>query len=82
MNGRRNATTTARTVVRGICRRTKAKMWRTTMNNISALTKTQRIRELNDQLRRTFTGGKVMLTACRIRSIADSHSGASRTAFR
>jgi hypothetical protein len=60
---RRNATTTARTVVRGICRRTKAKMWRTTMNNISALTKTQRIRELNDALRTTFVGGKVMLTA-------------------
>jgi hypothetical protein len=63
MNGLLNATTTARTAVRGICRRTRAKMWRTTMYKVGTLTKTQRIRELNDALRTTFMGGKVMLTA-------------------
>ena len=33
------------------------------MNKVAALTKTQRIRLLNDQLRKTFVGGKIMLTA-------------------
>jgi hypothetical protein len=33
------------------------------MNKVGALTKTQRIRELNDALRITFTGGKIMLPA-------------------
>ena len=33
------------------------------MNKIAALIETQRIRLLNDQLRKTFVGGKIMLTA-------------------
>ena len=33
------------------------------MNKVAALTNTQRIRLLNDQLRTTFVGGKIMLTA-------------------
>lgn len=33
------------------------------MNKVAALTETQRIRLLNDQLRTTFVGGKIMLTA-------------------
>jgi Protein of unknown function (DUF3768) len=33
------------------------------MNSIPAVTKTQRIRLLNDTFRTTFVGGKVMLTA-------------------
>ena len=33
------------------------------MNKVAALTNTQRIRLLNDSLRTTFVGGKIMLTA-------------------
>jgi hypothetical protein len=33
------------------------------MDSLAKLTKTQRIRLLNDHLRTSFTGGKVMLTA-------------------
>ena len=33
------------------------------MDKVAALTETQRIRLLNDQLRATFVGGKIMLTA-------------------
>jgi hypothetical protein len=53
----------ARTVVRGTCRRTRASRWRTTMNNVVApLSKSDRIRVLNDNFRSTFVGGQVMLT--------------------
>ena len=33
------------------------------MSNVAALTKQQRIRLLNDSLRTTFAGGKILLTA-------------------
>jgi hypothetical protein len=41
-------------------------MWRTTMNDLVDLAKkkkTARVRELNDALRRTLVGGRVVLTA-------------------
>jgi hypothetical protein len=55
--------TTARTVVRGICHRTEAKMpRRTPMPRIDALSKSDRIRVLNDNFRSTFVGGRVVMT--------------------
>src|SRR5207249_1482943 len=63
-NGRLNVMTIARTAVRVTSHRTTAKMWRrATMDSLANLTKPQRIRLLNDHLRTSFTGGKVMLTA-------------------
>jgi hypothetical protein len=60
--------TTARTAVRGICRRIKAKMptskktGSTPMPRIDALSKSDRIRVLNDNFRSTFVGGRLLLT--------------------
>src|SRR4029077_16342150 len=59
--GRPPAMTTARTAVRGTCRRTRVKTWRTTMNDIVALKKADRVRLLNDNLRTTFVGGRVLM---------------------
>jgi hypothetical protein len=55
--------TTARTAVRGICHRTEAKMpRRTPMPRIDALSKSDRIRVLNDNFRSTFVGGQMVMT--------------------
>jgi hypothetical protein len=59
---------TARIAAHATCRRTKVKT-RTTAHPseteaaMSKNDKSARIRELNDELRRTFTGGKVVMTA-------------------
>jgi hypothetical protein len=59
--------TTARTAAHVICRHTKAKTCRIAHPNeteaaMSNTDKNVRIRELNDALRRSFTGGKVVMT--------------------
>jgi hypothetical protein len=59
--------TTARTAAHGTCRRTKAKMWRIAHPNqteaaVSKSDKSGPIRELNDVLRGTFSGAKVVMT--------------------
>ena len=61
MCGLQRVTMTARIAAHGTCRRTKAKMWRIanpdqTEAGMSKSDKSIRIRELNDLLRRTFTG--------------------------
>jgi Protein of unknown function (DUF3768) len=68
MCGLQRVTMTARIAALGTCRRTKAKMWRVAHPNqmeaaMSKSDKSGRIRELNDLLRRTFAGGKVVMTA-------------------
>jgi hypothetical protein len=68
MSGLQRVTMTARTAAHGICRRTKAKIWRIANPNqteaaMSKSDKSGRIRELNDLLRGTFTGGRVVMTA-------------------
>jgi hypothetical protein len=65
--GQQPVTMTARIAAHVTCRRTKAKMWRIAHPNeteaaMSKGDKSIRIRELNDLLRRTFTGGKVVMT--------------------
>jgi hypothetical protein len=67
MCGLQRVTMTARIAALGTCRRTKAKMWRIANPNqteaaMSKSDKSIRIRELNDLLRRTFTGGRVVMT--------------------
>jgi Protein of unknown function (DUF3768) len=67
MSGLLRVTTTARIAAHGTCHRTKAKMWRIahpieTEAPMSKTNNSVRIRELNDSLRRTFTGGKVVMT--------------------
>jgi hypothetical protein len=67
MCGLQRVTMTARIAAHGTCRRTKAKMWRIanpdqTEAGMSKSDKSIRIRELNDLLRRTFTGGRVVMT--------------------
>jgi Protein of unknown function (DUF3768) len=67
MCGLQRVTMTARIAVHATCRRTKAKMWTTAHLNeteaaMSKSDKTARIREFNDSLRRTFSGGKVVMT--------------------
>jgi hypothetical protein len=65
--GLQRVTMTARIAAHATCRRTKAKM-RTTSHSVgteAAMSKNDkgvRIRELNDELRRTFTGGKIVMT--------------------
>jgi hypothetical protein len=65
--GQQRVTMTARIAAHVTCRRIKAKMWRIAHPNeteaaMSKGDKSIRIRELNDLLRRTFTGGKVVMT--------------------
>jgi Protein of unknown function (DUF3768) len=67
MSGQQCVTMTARIAEPGTCRRTKAKMWRIANPNqteapMSKSDRSVRIRELNDSLRSTFTGGKVVMT--------------------
>src|SRR5467141_3344238 len=38
-------------------------MWRVTMNSVATLEKSRRIRVLNDNLRTTFIGGRVVVSA-------------------
>ena len=67
MSGQQRVTMTARIAAHVTCRRTKVKT-RTTAHPIeteaamSKSDKSVRIRELNDLLRRTFAGGKVVMT--------------------
>src|SRR4051794_28496471 len=61
MFGRPCATTTARSAVRGTCRPTRAKMRRETMGSVPTPGRAERIRLLNDGLRTTFSGGRVVL---------------------
>ena len=67
MSGLQRVTMTARIAVHATCRRTKVKT-RTTAHPTeteAAMSKTNnsvRISELNDSLRRTFSGGKVVMT--------------------
>jgi hypothetical protein len=65
--GLQRVMTTARIAAHVTCRRTKAKMWTIAhpIETEAAMSKTDksvRIRELNDLLRRTFAGGKVVMT--------------------
>jgi Protein of unknown function (DUF3768) len=65
--GQQRVTMTARIVAHVTCRRTKVKMRRTgpPIEAEAAMSKSDnsvRIRELNDSLRRTFTGGKIVMT--------------------
>jgi hypothetical protein len=67
MSGLQRVTMTARIAAHGTCRRTKAKKWRIANPNqteaaMSESDKNARIRELNDLLRRNFTGGRVVMT--------------------
>jgi hypothetical protein len=67
MCGLQRVTMTARIAAHDTCRRTKAKMWRIAHPNqteaaMSKTDKSVRIRELNDSLRSTFNGGKVVMT--------------------
>jgi hypothetical protein len=65
--GPQRVTMTARIAAHATCRPTKVKTRRTahlieTEAAMSKNDKSVRIRELNDLLRRTFTGGKVVMT--------------------
>jgi hypothetical protein len=65
--GQQRVTTTARIAAHVTCRRTRVKTQRTARPieveaAMSKSDKSIRIRELNDLLRRTFTGGKVVMT--------------------
>jgi hypothetical protein len=65
--GQQRVTTTARIAAHVTCRRTKVKTRRTAhpIEAEAAMSKNDksvRIRELNDALRRSFTGGKVVMT--------------------
>jgi hypothetical protein len=65
--GQQRVTMIARIAAHVTCRRTKAKMWRIANPNeteaaMSKGDKSVRISELNDSLRRTFSGGKVVMT--------------------
>jgi hypothetical protein len=67
MCGLQRVTTTALIAAHGTCHRTKAKMQRTArpIEAEAAVSKNDesvRIRELNDHLRRTFSGGRVVMT--------------------
>jgi Protein of unknown function (DUF3768) len=67
MSGLQCVTMTARIAAHVTCRRTKVKTCRIAHPNeteaaMSKGDKSVRIRELNDLLRRTFTGGKVVMT--------------------
>jgi hypothetical protein len=65
--GPQRVTMTARIAAHATCRPTEVKMRRTappieTEAPMSKNDKSVRIRELNDSLRRTFSGGKVVMT--------------------
>jgi hypothetical protein len=67
MSGLQRVTMTARIAVHATCRRTKVKTRTTAHPNeteaaMSKNDKSVRIRELNDSLRRSFLGGKVVTT--------------------
>jgi hypothetical protein len=67
MSGQQCVTTTARIAAHGTCHRTKVKTRRIAHPNeteaaMSKSDKSGRIRELNDVLRSTFSGGKVVMT--------------------
>jgi hypothetical protein len=67
MCGLQRVTMTARIAAHDTCRRTKAKMWKIahpteTEAAMAKSDKSGRIRELNDVLRSTFAGGKVVMT--------------------
>jgi hypothetical protein len=67
MCGLQRVTMTARIAAHDTCRRTKAKMWKIahpteTEAAMAKSDKSIRIRELNDLLRSTFSGGKVVMT--------------------